>query len=149
MALNPSYRGRTYPPSEPYAVGRERIREFADAIGAPEPEFRDPKAAAALGHPDVIAPPTFPILISNEVGQVLVRDPELGMDYSRVVHGDQRFSYTRPVHAGDRLVSVVVVEEILSRAGHDFLLTRTDISTEEGEPVVQVWCRLVVRGEES
>jgi len=147
MPLDASFIGRTYPPSEPYAVGRERIREFADAIGADDAAYRDPRAAAALGYPDVIAPPTFSILISNEVGQVIIQDPELGMDYSRVVHGEQRFAYTRPVLAGDRLVSVITVEEISSRAGHDFITTRTDITTDAGDPVVRVWCKLVVRGE--
>jgi len=147
MPLDASFIGRTYPPSEPYGVDRERTREFADAIGADDAAYRDPRAAAQLGYPDVIAPPTFSILISNEVGQVIIKDPDLGMDYSRVVHGEQRFAYTRPVIAGDRLVSVITVEEISSRAGHDFITTRTDISTDTGEPVVQVWCKLVVRGE--
>ncbi len=147
MPLDPSFAGRVYPPSEPYAVGRERIREFADAIGAEDAAYRDPAAAAKLGYPDVIAPPTFSILISNEVNQVIVRDPTLQMDYSRVVHGDQRFVYSRPVCAGDRLVSVITVEEVRSRGGHDFITTRTDLATEAGEHVVSVWCRLVVRGE--
>lgn len=145
MPLDPSFIGRTYPPSDPYLVGRERIREFADAIGADDPAYRDPAAAAKLGHPDVIAPPTFPMLVTNEVGNVLIRDPALGLDFSRVVHADQRFAYTRPVRAGDRLVCVVVVEDIMSRAGSDFLTTRTDVTTETGEPIVQVWSRLVSR----
>jgi acyl dehydratase len=147
MPLDLSFVGRSYPPSEPYLVSRERIREFADAIGADDPAYRDHRFAAELGHPDVIAPPTFPILISNLVGQVVINDPELGMDYSRVVHGDQRFEYTRPVRAGDRLVSVISVEDITSRGGHDFVTIRTDITSETGEEVVRVWCKLVVRGE--
>jgi len=147
MPINRDFLGRTFPASDPYEISRVKIRDFADAIGDPSPVFRDVAAAQAAGYPDVIAPPTFSILISNEVGQVIIQDPELGMDYSRVVHGDQRFAYTRPVIAGDRLVSVITVEEISSRAGHDFITTRTDITTEAGEPVVRVWCKLVVRGE--
>jgi acyl dehydratase len=147
MPLDPSFAGRTYPPSAPYAVGREKIREFADAIGAPDAAYRDPAAAAALGHPDVVAPPTFPVLISWAAVRTLIDDPELGLDFSRVVHGDQRFEYARPVRAGDRLVCAVTVDEIMARAGHDFLTVRADLDTEAGEHVVSVWCRLVVRGE--
>jgi acyl dehydratase len=147
MALDPSYQGRTYPPTAPYVVGREKIREFADAIGSSDPVHRDPAAATAGGYPDVIAPPTFPVVVVTLANQSLIDDPELGLDFSRVVHGDQRFAYTRPVHAGDRLVCVSTVEEIMSRGGHDFLTTRTDVSTDSGEAVVSVWSRLVVRGE--
>jgi acyl dehydratase len=77
----------------------------------------------------------------------VIDDPALGLDYSRVVHGDQRFSYVRPVYAGDRLTCACTVEEIISRGGHDFVTTRTDIATEDGEPVVTVWAKLVARGE--
>src|SRR5258705_3405014 len=149
MPLDASFIGRTYPPTEPYSVGRERIREFADAIGAADPAYNHPSTAAELGHPDVIAPPTFPILITNLAGQAFIQDPQLGLDYSMVVHGDQRFAYTRPVRAGDRLICVVVVEEVMSRGGFGFTTTRTDVSTDAGEPVVSVWSRLVVRGQES
>ena len=148
MPLDPSYAGRTYPPTAPYAVGREKIREFADAIGAPDAAYRDPAAARALGHPDVVAPPTFPVLISWAAVRGLIDDPDLGLDFSRVVHGDQRFEYARPVHAGDRLVCTVTIDEIMARAGYDFLTVRVHLGTEAGEPVVNVWCRLVVRGEE-
>ena len=147
MALDPSFVGRTYPPTEPYPVSREKIREFAAAICATEPAHRDPAAAIALGFADLVAPPTFPIVVSMAANQALIDDPSLGLDFSRVVHGDQRFAYTRPVQAGDRLVATSTVEEILSRGGHDFLTTRTEIATEVGEPVVTVWSRLVVRGE--
>jgi len=147
MPLDPSFVGRTYPPTPPYEVGREKIREFADAIGASHPAYRDPAVARELGHPDVPAPPTFPIVVTHRAGAQIVEDPRLGIDYSRVVHGEQRFAYIRPVYAGDRLTCVVTVENIASRSGHDFITTRTDVSTVGGEPVVSVWVRLVVRGE--
>jgi acyl dehydratase len=149
MALDQSQKGRTFPPSEPYAVGREKIREFADAIGAPEPAYRDVAAARALGYPDVIAPPTFPVMLSLVLNQKLIDGPMLNDDFSRVVHGNQRFAYVRPVHAGDRLVCVSTIEEIMARAGHEFLTARTEISTDAGEPVVTVWSRIVVRGEDA
>ena len=147
MALDQSFVGRTYPPTDPYEVGREKIREFADAIGATDLAYRDPSAAQALGHPDVIAPPTFPVIVAMAAAQSIVDDPALGVDYSRVVHGDQRFAYSRPVRAGDSLVCVSTVEEARTMAGMDFLTTRTEVTTEAGEAVVSVWSRLVVRGE--
>jgi acyl dehydratase len=148
MPLDQSFVGRSWPPTEPYLVGREKIREFARAIGAENAEYLDPEAARAIGYADVVAPPTFPFVITMAASRQIVTDPALGLDYSRVVHGDQRFAYTRPVVAGDSLVCVNTVDEILSRGGHDFLTTRTDVSTEAGEPVVIVWSKLVQRGEE-
>jgi acyl dehydratase len=147
MPLNLSFEGRAFPPTEPYLVSREKIREFADAIGAPEPAYRDPDAARALGHADVIAPPTFPVVISMGVSKLITDDPDLGMDYSRIVHGDQRFTYVRPVRAGDRLVCRANVEKVSARAGVDSVLVRMEIGTDAGEPVVTVWSRLVSRGE--
>ncbi|MEU6207501.1 MaoC family dehydratase N-terminal domain-containing protein [Micromonospora musae] len=147
MSLDPSYVGRTYPPTAPYQVGREKIREFATAIGATDPAHHNPDAARTLGHPDVVAPPTFPFALTMAATQQIVEDPAVGVDYSRVVHGDQRFAYTRPVVAGDELVCVSTIEDITNRGGHGFLTTRTEISTVAGEPVVAVWSKLVVRGE--
>jgi acyl dehydratase len=148
MPLDQSFVGRSWPPSEPYVVGREKIREFARAIGATEVEHHDPAAARAIGYADVVAPPTFPIVVTMATNRQIIDDPELGLDYSRVVHGDQRFVYTRPVVAGDALVCVNSVEDITSRGGHDFITTRSDVTTESGEPVVTVWAKLVQRGEE-
>jgi acyl dehydratase len=147
MPLDPSFVGRSWPATAPYQVGREKIREFATAIGATDAEYHDPEAARALGYADVVAPPTFPIVVTMAASGQIVRDPELGMDYSRVVHGDQKFAYTRPVVAGDTLVCVITVDEITSRGGHDFLTTRTEVTTEAGEPVVTAWSKLVQRGE--
>jgi acyl dehydratase len=147
MPLDPSLAGRTYPPTNPYEVGREKIREFATAVGAADPAYRDPDMARSMGYPDIIAPPTFPIVLSMDAGKQIIDDPVLGIDYSRVVHGEQRFAYTRPVYAGDRLTCVCTLEEITSRGGHDFVTTRAEVATDGGEPVVTVWSKMVVRGE--
>ena len=148
MPLDPSFVGRSWPPSAPYIVGREKIREFATAIGATDAEYHDPEAARALGYSDVVAPPTFPIVVTMAANSQIMRDPGLGMDYTRVVHGDQKFSYVRPVVAGDTLVCVSTVEEITQRGGHDFITTRADVTTESGEPLLTAWMKLVQRGEE-
>ena len=146
MALDQSYIGRSYPPSEPYEVGREKIREFADALGDENPAYRDREAARALGHPDVIAPPTFPFVLTFTASRSLVEDPELGIDYARVVHGEQRFAYSRPVRAGDSLTVAVTLESVRSAGGHDMLTSRSDVATVEGEHVATAWSTLVVRG---
>lgn len=148
MPLDPSYVGHGYPRSEIYQVGREKIREFADAIGDPQPMYRDAAAAQAAGHPDVIAPPTFVMVLFNQYAlEAVVRDPGLGLDYDRMVHGDMSFDYVRPVRAGDRLTVATFIDEIMARAGNDFLTLRADIDTVEGERVVTAKAQLVVRGE--
>lgn len=148
MPLDQSFVGRSYSPTEPYEVGREKIREFAKAIGDDNPAYTDLDAVKALGHPDVIAPPTFPFVITfAAVGQV-VGDPELGLDYDRVVHGDQKFSYTRPVRAGDRLTVTVYIDSIKSLAGNDVLGVRGEVHDESGEHVVTTYMALVSRAPE-
>ncbi|MGW4893297.1 FAS1-like dehydratase domain-containing protein [Kitasatospora sp. NPDC004240] len=145
MALDPSFIGRTYPPTEPYEVGREKIREFAVAVGDPNPAYTDPEAAKELGHPDVIAPPTFPFVVTYRAAGQVVEDPQLGLDYSRVVHGDQKFAYTRPVRAGDRLSVEVTIDNIKSLAGNDVLTVRGEVSDVSGEHVVTSIMTLVAR----
>jgi acyl dehydratase len=146
MPLDQSFVGRVYPPTPPYEVGREKIREFADAIGDANAAYRDPAAAKELGHPDVIAPPTFGIIVTSRAGHQVIMDPELGVDYSRVVHGEQRFSYMRPIRAGDALCVVVTVESVRSAAGNDIVSTKGEVSTVDGEPVLTAYSTLVVRG---
>ncbi|MBD3932516.1 MaoC family dehydratase N-terminal domain-containing protein [Streptomyces chumphonensis] len=145
MALDQSFVGRSYPPTAPYEVGREKIREFAEAIGDAHPAYTDPEAAKALGHEDVVAPPTFVFSITYRAAAEVVQDPELGLDYSRVVHGDQRFAYVRPVRAGDRLTVTSTVEAIRSMAGNDILDIRGDVHDELGELVVTAHTKLVAR----
>ncbi|SDG04396.1 MaoC family dehydratase N-terminal domain-containing protein [Klenkia brasiliensis] len=146
MALDPGLVGRSYPPSVVYEVGREKIAEFARALGDDDPVYRDPEAARAAGHPDVVAPPTFAIVLSLGAGEVVLADPDVAIDYSRVVHGEQRFVHHRPIRAGDRLVATASIEAVRSVAGNDMLTTRVDLATEDGEPVCRASAMLVARG---
>lgn len=146
MPLDPSCAGRTYPSTTPYQVTREAITAFADAIGDDNAAYRDPLVARGWGHPEVIAPPTFPITLSVAGTQALIDDPQLGLNFSRVVHGEQKFSYTRPVRAGDVLSTELVIESIRAVGGNDMLTTRTDVRTTDGEPVMWMRAVLVVRG---
>src|SRR5579875_2353669 len=139
MPVSEAFIGRVYPPTPPYEVGREKIREFAEAVNDPNPVYRDADAARAAGHPDVIAPPTFPIVVTMRAGHQVIMDPDLGIDYSRVVHGEQRFVHTRPIHAGDVLQVVVTVENVRVAGGNDIVSTRSDVQTLAGEQVVAAY----------
>jgi acyl dehydratase len=144
MPVDPSFAGRTYPPTEPYEVGREKIREFADAIGDPNPVYRDPEAAQGYGHRDVLAPPTFPFVIAWPAVKQIIDDPEIGVDFSRVLHADQRFVFSRPVYADDQLIATVVIEDVSERVGQGFVTARTDLATVDGEHVVTTYSKLVI-----
>ncbi|MFE7135895.1 MaoC family dehydratase N-terminal domain-containing protein [Streptomyces sp. NPDC057638] len=148
MALDQSFVGRSYPPTPPYEVGREKIREFATAVGESNPAYTDPEAARAMGHPDVIAPPTFAFAITYQAAAIVIEDPKLGLDFSRVVHREQRFSYTRPVRAGDRLTVVSTVESVKLLLGNDVVDIRGEVHDEAGQHVVTAWTKLVARAAE-
>ena len=96
MPVNADFQGRTYPPTEPYRVSAAKIREFAEAVGSTDPVHVDAEVARARGYADVIAPPTFAVLIAQQCDGQLIRDPEAGIDFSRVVHGEQKFVHHRP-----------------------------------------------------
>jgi acyl dehydratase len=146
MALNLQYEGRTYPPGPVYEVGVEKVREFARAIGDLNPAYHDVAAARALGYPDVVAPPTFATTITMPATAPAISDPGLGLDYSRVVHGEQRFAYTRPLVAGDRVTVAVTLESLRVAAGNDMVTARCDVTDEHGGHVVTTWGTLVARG---
>ena len=146
MALDRELVGRSYPPSVVYEVGRAKIAEFAAAVGSDDPIHRDPDAARAAGYPDVIAPPTFAIVVSLEAAFVVLGDPDVDLDYSRVVHGEQKFAHHRPIRAGDRLVATTTIDAVRSVAGNDLLTTRVELATEQGEPVSTTTSMLVARG---
>ncbi|WP_326635116.1 MaoC family dehydratase N-terminal domain-containing protein [Streptosporangium sp. NBC_01755] len=145
MALNRDFIGRASAPSSPYEVSRVKIKEFATAIGDDNPIYRDREAAQAAGHPDVIAPPTFPIVFGLAGGSIL-SDPELGLNFAMVVHGEQRFEYRRPIRAGDELVSVSTVTDIRSAGRNGLITVRSEVSTVDGESVCTTYSTIVERG---
>ena len=113
-----------------------KIKEFAAAIGDSNPIYRDREAAQAAGHPDVIAPPTFPIVFSLQSGGGALADPDLGLNFAMVVHGEQRFEYTRPDprrrRAGQRPRPSPTSA---ASAATSCSTSRSDVTTVEGEPV--------------
>jgi acyl dehydratase len=147
VPLNRDLVGRDYPAAVPYEVGRESIRRFAQAVGDLHPAYLDPEAARALGHPDVIAPPTYlTVLNFRYADSGPVADPDLSLDYAQVVHGSQSFELHRPVRAGDVLSSVQSIEEIKDVGRNEVLTTRTEVTDADGQPVATLRSTLVSRG---
>ena len=145
MPLNQSLVGKEYPPIH-YEVGREKLREFAVALGETNPVYHDEQAARAAGHPDLPAVPTFPVVISFRAGAMVNGDPELGLDYSRVVHGEQAFTYRRPVRAGDRLLATARAAAIETKGRHELLTIATRIASDAGDPGCEATSLLISRG---
>jgi acyl dehydratase len=146
--VNPELAGRVFPPAAPYLVGREKIREFSRAVFATNPLNTDVAAARAAGYPDLVAPPTFPVVIQETTLQQLLSEPDAGIDFSRVVHGDQRFTYSRPIVAGDELTATLTVASVKSLGGHSMVTAESSIVDTAGAHVVTAISTLVVRGDE-
>ncbi len=146
MAVNHDYAGRTFPATRPYEVSRVKIAEFAEAIGDPNQVYRDRAAAQSAGYPDVIAPPTFAIVVSMAASGQAIGDPGLGINYAMVVHGDQRFEYARPLRAGDVVTAQSTIETIREVGRNVLMTTRTEISTVAGEHVCTAFATIVERG---
>jgi acyl dehydratase len=146
MAINRDFLNHTFPASEPYEISRVKIREFADAIGDGSPVYRDQAAARAAGFPDVIAPPTFPIVITAAAGNRAALDPDLGVNYAMVVHGEQSFEYVRPLVAGDVVTAQSTITDIRDAGRNTLLTNTTEIRTTRGELVCTAHSTLVERG---
>lgn len=146
MSINQSFVGRRFESDHVYEVGREKIREFATAVGASDSAHFARSAARALGYDDVVAPPTFPIILTMGAELRLMTDPELGLDFTKVVHREQRFVHHRAVLAGDRLRTTVIVDAIRVAAGNDVVTTRTEVTAEDGSAVVTGYSTVVARG---
>ena len=147
MALDPGFVGRSWPPRT-YEVGREKVREFARAVRATDPVHHDLDAARAAGHDDLIAPPTFAVVFTWSATEVVLEDPGLGLDFSRVVHRDQSIDSARPVRAGDVLTTTVSVDGIRELAGNDVVTFRADVVDADGAAVVTIRTTLVGRAGE-
>src|ERR1700753_170959 len=135
MPLNRAFIGREYSFDTPFEVGRELIRHFASASGDTTPIYHDVEAAKAAGHPDLVAPPTFLTTLNFRRPSSPVLDPDLGLDYSLVVHGEQKFVLHTPVYAGDALVGKTTVTDIRDIGRNEALITETNVYAEGGELV--------------
>jgi acyl dehydratase len=144
-----SFVGRALPPGAPYRVGREKIREFALAIGEGASACHDVAAAHAAGYPDLVAPPTFTVTFTMPAIEAFLRDPAFGWDYARMVHGDQSITLHRPIHGGDDLVTTIHVEDLTTRGGSHLLRLRCEVADTDGAPVATTHALLVTQAETS
>jgi acyl dehydratase len=126
MAITEAHAGRRYPPCDPYQVSAAKITEFATALGEDNPRYRGDSP---------IAPPTFAAVISAPAWNQVFSDPELDLSLERIVHGDQRFTFMRPLHAGDVVVATVRIDKVRVRSGSELISATVDIASPEGEPV--------------
>lgn len=141
--LDRSFIGRTTGPVV-YEVEKGHIRRFADAIGDPDPVYRDEAAARAAGHPAIVAPPTFPTALRPD-------DPraEMGIDFRKVLHGEQSYEYRRPLYAGDVVAVTARIADIYEKTGKsgtmDFLVLETEGRDPAGEVLYRGRSVVVVR----
>jgi acyl dehydratase len=145
MAINAAAIGKTYTPST-YAVGREKIREYAYAVGETNPLHLDPDAAREAGYADVVAPPMFAVVYAGRAVGPALLDPEVGLDFARMVHGGQEFRWGPLVVAGDEITTAATVKDIAERGGMGFYVFETESTNERGETVCTGLWTNIVRG---
>jgi acyl dehydratase len=133
--------GRTLPATAPYLVGRQKIKEFALAVGEGDSLCLDVDAARAAGYRDVVAPPTFTIAFVLPAIESFLRDPEVGWDYAHMVHAEQSITLHRPLCAGDEVGTTIHVDDLRTRAGSHLLTLRCEVADDAG-PVAT--CRAVL-----
>jgi acyl dehydratase len=137
--------GRALPPTAPYLVGREKVREFSRSVFASKSIHYDLEAAQAAGYRDVVAPPTFAVVLQEVAVQQLLLEPDVSIDYARVLHSSQRFLSIRPIVVGDELVANLSVTSVRVISGNTMMALHTKISGLDGELVVAADCTLLVR----
>jgi acyl dehydratase len=127
-----------------YAVGREKVREYAHAVGETDPLYLDPDAARAAGYADVVAPPMFAAVYCTPAVAPAILDPEVGIDFARMVHGAQEFTWHAPVVAGDEIATEAALEESSERGGLGFFVFTTRSVNQRGELVCEGrWTQIV------
>ena len=137
--------GKTFAPVT-YAVGREKVREYANAVGETNPLHLDPQAARAAGHRDVVAPPMFAVVYASPAVIPAFFDPEVGMDFARMVHGAQEFAWGPLVVAGDEITTEVEVADVAERGGMGFYVFESRSDNQDGERVCTGTWTCIVRG---
>ncbi|HEY6397647.1 MAG TPA: MaoC family dehydratase N-terminal domain-containing protein [Solirubrobacteraceae bacterium] len=143
MPVDTNAIGKTYPP-DVYAVGREKIREYAAAVGETDPRYFDLDAARAAGYSDLVAPPMFAVVYGMRALAPAAFDPEVGMNFAMTVHGGQEFHWERMVVAGDEISTTASVKGIEERGGMGFYVFETASVNQRGESVCTgIWTNIV------
>ena len=143
MPLKTDAVGKTYAPVV-YAVGREKIKEYAHAVGETNPLYLDYEAARAAGHRDVVAPPMFAVVYSAPAMGPAILDPEVAINFALMVHGGQEFRWGPLVQGGDEITTTVTVKTIEEREGKGFYVFESVSDNQDGEQVcVATWTNIV------
>jgi len=143
MAVSTEVVGKTYPPSV-YAVGREKVREYARAVGETNELYLDVDAAREAGHDDVVAPPMFAVVYAMPAVAAGMFDPEVGIDFSRLVHAGQEFEWGPLVVAGDEITTTVSVKDVSERRGSGFFVFESVSCNQRGDTVCTgIWSNIV------
>jgi acyl dehydratase len=145
VPVDDSAKGKTYPPLE-YEVGKEKIREYAHAVGEDDPVYFDREAAKAAGFRDVVAPPMFAVVYSSPAITQALFDPDVGINFAMLVHGGQEFEWDEPVCAGDTITTTAGVKDIYERNGMGFYVFESVSTNQEGRQVVRGTWSNIVRG---
>lgn len=145
MPLNQSLKGKTYPEIS-FEVERDRVTQFGVAVGEDDPRFLEAEAARAEGFPEQVAFPTFPTVMQILASAQVVVDPELGMDYTRVVHGEQAYEWRRPIVVGDRLRATPRIADVYAKGPNEFLVVEAEVTDADGDVVCVARSTLLSRG---
>jgi len=147
MAVNTEAIGKTFPPVT-YAVGREKIREYAYAVGETDPLYMDVDAARAAGYADVVAPPMFVVVYAGRALWPALFDSEVGINFAKMLHAGQEFEWGPLVVAGDEITTTTQVKDIAERQGMGFYELETVSRNQRGETVCTGIWRQLVRGDD-
>jgi acyl dehydratase len=145
VPVNEEAKGKTYPPFE-YEVGKEKIKEYAWAVGESNPVYFDREQAKAAGFRDVPAPPMFAVVYSAGAVGPGILDPEVGINFAMMVHGGQEFVWGEPVVAGDTITTEATVKDIYERGGMGFYVFESVSRNQDGQEVVRGTWTNIVRG---
>ena len=145
MAVNTDVIGKTFAPAT-YAVGREKIREYARAVGETNPLHLDVEAARAAGYEDVVAPPMFAVVYSLPAVWPALFDEEVGMDFAKMVHGGQEFTWGKLVVAGDEITTTASLKDVSEKRGNAFFVFESTSVNGAGETVCTGLWTNIVRG---
>jgi acyl dehydratase len=137
--------GKQYPPFE-YEVGREKIREYANAVGETNPVHHDRAAAQAAGYRDVVAPPMFVVVYSAGAMGPAILDPEVGINLMLMVHGGQEFIWGEPVCAGDTVTTTGSVKDMYEKDGRKFYVFESVSTNQDGQETARATWTNIVRG---
>jgi acyl dehydratase len=137
--------GKEYPAFE-YEVGREKIREYANAVGEANPVHHDPEAARAAGFRNVVAPPMFAVVYSAGAMGPAILDPEIGINLMLMVHGGQEFVWGEPVCAGDTITTQATVKDMYEKDGRKFYVFESVSQNQDGQETVRATWTNIVRG---